>query len=301
VKITACTETRHVYCLPNMSTICRRKWFLRVSATLIATSISLSQSTKPPQKPDPASASGKELFASSCAACHGLDGKGSERAPNIADGANVRQMSHTQIADIIRNGSPGGGMPAFHTLSSAQIEALIHHLEMLSGANKPAQLRGDPAVGKTLFTGKAGCSRCHMVLGQGGFIASNLSEYGKDHSGEQIRDAIINSGGSASRSAKTATIRLRNGDKYAGRVRNEDNFSIQLQDTDGAFHLLSRSDVMNLEYDPKPVMPSDYATTLSPNELDDLESYLINVAGHPLKKDHKSNAADCFPWCDSED
>jgi cytochrome c oxidase cbb3-type subunit 3 len=284
-----------------MSTICRRKWFLRVSATLIATSISLSQSTKPPQKPDPASASGKELFASSCAACHGLDGKGSERAPNIADGANVRQMSHTQIADIIRNGSPGGGMPAFHTLSSAQIEALIHHLEMLSGANKPAQLRGDPAVGKTLFTGKAGCSRCHMVLGQGGFIASNLSEYGKDHSGEQIRDAIINSGGSASRSAKTATIRLRNGDKYAGRVRNEDNFSIQLQDTDGAFHLLSRSDVMNLEYDPKPVMPSDYATTLSPNELDDLESYLINAAGHPLKKDHKSKAADCFPWCDSED
>ena len=284
-----------------MSTICRRKWFLRVSATLIATSISLSQSTKPPQKPDPASASGKELFASSCAACHGLDGKGSERAPNIADGANVRQMSHTQIADIIRNGSPGGGMPAFHTLSSAQIEALIHHLEMLSGANKPAQLRGDPAVGKALFTGKAGCSRCHMVLGQGGFIASNLSEYGKDHSGEQIRDAIINSGGSASRSAKTATIRLRNGDKYAGRVRNEDNFSIQLQDTDGAFHLLSRSDVMNLEYDPKPVMPSDYATTLSPNELDDLESYLINAAGHPLKKDHKSNAADCFPWCDSED
>jgi putative heme-binding domain-containing protein len=272
-----------------------------VSASLIATSISLSQSTKPPQKPDPASASGKELFASGCAACHGLDGKGSERAPNIADGANVRQMSHTQIADIIRNGSPGAGMPAFHTLSSAQIEALIHHLEMLSGANKPAQLRGDPAVGKTLFTGKAGCSRCHMVLGQGGFIASDLSEYGKDHSGEQIRDAILNSGGSASRSAKTATIRLRNGDKYAGRVRNEDNFSIQLQDTDGAFHLLSRSDVMNFEYDPKPVMPSDYAMTLSPNELDDLESYLINVAGHPLKKDHKLNAADCFPWCDSED
>lgn len=287
--------------LPKMSTLCRRKWFLRVSATLIATSMSLSQSTMPPQKSAPASAGAKELFASSCAACHGLDGKGSERAPNIADNSNVRRMSHTQIAGIIRSGIPGSGMPAFHTFSAAQIEALIHHLEMLGGANKPAPLPGDPAAGKTLFTGKAGCSRCHMVLGQGGFMASNLSEYGRGHSGEQIRNAILNSGGSGGRSAKTATITLRDGDKYAGRVRNEDNFSIQLQDTDGVFHLLSRSDVTNFEYDPKPVMPSDYATTLSPKELDDLESYLINVAGHPLKKDRKSNAADCFPWCEAED
>lgn len=281
-----------------MLSIYRKRWFQGLSAAFIATSGLLSQSMKPQQESKPASGSGKRLFASSCAACHGLDGKGSERAPNIADGANVRRMSHTQIMGIIQNGIPGTGMPAFHTLSAAQVDALIEHLRTLGGASQPVQLPGDPAAGRALFTGKAGCSGCHMVMGEGGFIASNLSGYGKGHSVEQIRTAISNPDGSKSRSVRTATITLRNGEQYAGRVRNEDNFSIQLQDINGAFHLLSRSDVASFEYDAKSMMPSDYASRLSPKELDDVESYLIDVAERQSKsRAHNANNEDCSPSC----
>jgi cytochrome c oxidase cbb3-type subunit 3 len=282
-----------------MLSIYRKRWLLGLAAAFVATSVSLSQSMKPQQESKAASGgSGKRLFASSCAACHGLDGKGSERAPNIADGANVRRMSPTRIMGIIQNGIPGTGMPAFHTFSAAQIEALIQHLRTLGGASKPLQLPGDPAAGRKLFAGKAGCSGCHMVLGEGGFIASNLSDYGRDHSIEQIRTAILNPDGSKGRSVRTATITLRNGEQYAGRVRNEDNFSIQLQDVNGAFHLFPRSDVTSFEYDAKSMMPSDYASRLSPKELDDVESYLIDVADHqPKSGAHKANDGDCSPSC----
>lgn len=275
----------------------RNTWFLTV--LLIATS---SQATRAQQKSDPASAATKELFASSCAACHGLDGKGSERAPNIADGANVRRMTHAQIFGIIQNGLPGTGMPAFHTLSAAQVDALVDHLRTLGGANTPVQLPGDPVVGKTLFTGKAGCSQCHMVSGEGGFIASNLSDYGRGHSAEQIKSAIVNPGSSPGGSIRPATVTLRSGEKYTGRVRNEDNFSIQLQDKSGAFHLLSRSEVAKVEYDSRSLMPSDYGSSLTAKELDDLESFLISAAENSQKaRSDRAKDEDCSPSCDPDD
>ena len=41
--------------------------------------------------------------------------------------------------------------------------------------DKPSICPAIASRGETLFFGKAGCSGCHMVAGQGGFIASDLS------------------------------------------------------------------------------------------------------------------------------
>ena len=54
----------------------------------------------------------------------------------------------------------------------------------------------------------------------------------------------------------TATIR--GGEKVVGRIRNEDNFSLQLQTLDGTFHFVIKSDLEGLEYNSQPLMPSDY-------------------------------------------
>jgi hypothetical protein len=63
-----------------------------------------------------------------------------------------------------------------------------------------------------------------------------------------------------------------------GIARNEDNFSLQLQTKDGAFHFLEKSSLRALEHRPEPVMPSDYATRLSAQEINDLISYLMSEA-----------------------
>lgn len=266
----------------------------------LATAVGAAQTAKPDQKSNAASSNGKQIFASNCAACHGLDGKGSERAPNIADGAEVRAMSRAQVFRIIQNGIPSTGMPGSHTLSSVQIDALVTHLRSLGSAKIAIQqLPGNPEVGKTLFNEKAECSHCHMLAGKGGFIASDLSEYGRIHSAEEIRSAIAGTVDSRSGPVRAATVTLRSGETYVGRVRNEDNFSIQMQTLDGAFHLLSRRDVASFEYDPKPMMPSDYKSTLTSKEIDDLVSYLMSAAGGAEKKHSaKHGEEDCSPDCD---
>jgi|ERR1022692_2702675 putative heme-binding domain-containing protein len=226
----------------------------------------------------PPSTRGKQTFTSTCASCHGLDGRGGERAPNIADRANVQRLSDAQISHIIENGIPGTGMPAFHSLEISDVKAVVTYLRTLQGARKAVKLPGDPLRGETVVFGKAGCSGCHMVAGQGGFIASDLSTYAQTHAAEQIRIAITSPTPSPERQARLVTATTRGGEKYVGRVRNEDNFSLQLQALDGTFHLALKSDIERLEYNSQTLMPSDYSSTLSPDELNDVVAYLMRVA-----------------------
>lgn len=223
--------------------------------------------------------SGKQTFASTCANCHGLDGRGGERAPNIAERPRVQQLSDSQLFKIVENGIPGSGMPAFHSLDSSNIKAVVTYLRTLQGTGKRAKLPGDPAHGETVFLGKAGCSGCHMVAGKGGFIASDLSAYARTRTVEQIRSEITSPTPSSDHRARMATATLRSGEKYTGRVRNEDNFSVQLQTLDGIFHFLGKSELEGLEYSSQPLMPSDFGSTLSPGELNDVVSYLVSLAG----------------------
>jgi cytochrome c oxidase cbb3-type subunit 3 len=221
---------------------------------------------------------GKQTFASTCASCHGLDGRGGERAPNIADSAKAQRFSDAQIAHVIENGIPGTGMPAFHSLESTKIKAVVTYLRTLQGTKKPVKLPGDPERGQTIFLGKAGCSNCHMAAGQGGFIASDLSGYARTHNLDEIRSAIVSPDPSGDRQARLVTAILRGGEKYVGRIRNEDNFSLQLQTMDGTFQLIAKSNLDGLEYNSQTLMPPDYASTLRRDELNDVVSYLMRVA-----------------------
>lgn len=240
--------------------------------------VASSQQTPRPQNFNAASTRGEKTFASSCAGCHGLDGRGGERAPNIADSSRVQRLSDAQIAHVVENGIPGTGMPAFHSLASSDVKAVVTYLRTLHGTKKALNLPGDGKRGETIFFAKAGCSGCHMVLGKGGFIASDLSGYGRAHAVEQTRSAIINPPPGSDQQARMVTATTRAGEKYVGRIRNEDNFSLQLQTWDGAFRFLSKSDIEKSEYSSQGLMPTDYASTLSSDELNDLVNYLLSVA-----------------------
>lgn len=225
----------------------------------------------------PAPGNGEKVFATSCAGCHGLDGRGGDRAPSIAVG-RVQRLSDPQVFGIIQHGITGTAMPSFHSLTDSDIHSVVAYLRTLQGAKKTVSLPGDPQLGKTLFFGKAGCSSCHMTAGQGGFIASDLSGYARTHSVEEARSTITSPDPNGDRLLRVATVTTRNGDKYMGRIRNEDNFSLQLQDLDGSFHFLTKSDLQSVEYSSQPMMPANYGSTLSSSELNDVISYLIHVA-----------------------
>jgi len=229
-------------------------------------------------KSSSSSATGQQIFASACASCHGLDGRGGERAPNIAQAVAVQRLSDQELTRIVTEGVSGTGMPAFHSLGSVGISAVVKYLRVLQGRGAPSVVPGVATRGQTLFFGRAGCSSCHMVGGQGGFLASDLSGYGKSHNLDEIRQAIVKPGGDSAQHAKNAVVTTQDGSRLEGIVRNEDNFSIQLQSKDGTYHFIDKAETKNVEYDPTPVMPTNYDTTLSRDDMNDIVSYLVTTA-----------------------
>jgi cytochrome c oxidase cbb3-type subunit III len=219
---------------------------------------------------------GRQTFEAICAGCHGLDAKGGERGPDIATRQQIVQLSDEKLMEILRGGRPAAGMPPFEYLGSAKLKEVLDYLRTLQGKGSAASVTGNPVNGKSLFFGTARCSECHMVQGAGGFLGRDLSNYGATLSAEEILANIVKP--SDSKFNKTASIAMSDGQKFSGIIRNEDNFSIQLQSLDGGFHFLNRSAVAHLEYLPDPVMPTDYKSRLKPSELDDLVSYLITAA-----------------------
>lgn len=72
---------------------------------------------------------GADVFAGTCAACHGPDGKGMDMvAPNIAE------MTPAMVDMVLRHGKKGaiGAMPAFNNLTEAQHKALDAYVASLS-------------------------------------------------------------------------------------------------------------------------------------------------------------------------
>lgn len=72
---------------------------------------------------------GADVFAGTCAACHGPDGKGMDMvAPNIAE------FNPTLVANVLKHGKKGsiGQMPAFNNLTEVQVKALGAYVTGLS-------------------------------------------------------------------------------------------------------------------------------------------------------------------------
>jgi len=231
----------------------------------------------PTDAPAQENISGQAIFAANCSACHGSDGRGGERAPNIATRREVVSRADADLIRAVQNGVSGTAMPAFGYMGAPKINAVVQYLRSLQGIGVAVKAPGDSHLGENLFYGKAGCSKCHMVNGRGGFISSDLSGYGFGRSVEGVRSAILNPDRSMDRRSEAVTIVAEDQQRFTGLIRNEDNFSLILQTEDGSFHRFSKEKIMRVEYSGHSLMPNDYENKLSSKEIDDLVSYLLKT------------------------
>src|SRR5260370_39457520 len=67
-------------------------------------------------QPDRSIADGRQVFENRCAACHGIDGRGGERAPDIATSAKKQPRRDAGIGPIIKKGNSSRGGAALSTL-----------------------------------------------------------------------------------------------------------------------------------------------------------------------------------------
>jgi len=217
----------------------------------------------------------EQTYENVCAVCHGLDARGSERGPDIASRPEVVQKSDADLAQILSNGRTAAGMPSFSALGAAKISALVTYLRILEGRGKSLVLPGDPEKGKALFFGKAKCSECHTLAGQGGFFASDLTTYSGKLGANDLRAKILNPDADLDPRRGLVRVGLPNGTELTGAIRNESNFSIQLQTSDGTFHLLKKSELRSQTYLGASGMPRDYQSILTPAELNDVISFVL--------------------------
>ncbi|HEY5055530.1 MAG TPA: PQQ-binding-like beta-propeller repeat protein [Acidobacteriaceae bacterium] len=83
----------------------------------------------------------EQQFATTCAGCHGLDGKGAAKGPDIATLPKIAALSDAELERIIHDGVTGKGMPSMAVLGDARIDELVLYLRMLQ-----RQARTAPAV-----------------------------------------------------------------------------------------------------------------------------------------------------------
>jgi cytochrome c oxidase cbb3-type subunit III len=262
-----------------MSPVARKAGLLAVALATVFTARLLypqraGLSTRPSNHA--ANTLGRQIFSSNCAGCHGLDGKGTERAPNIATTVRVQKLSQEELQHIVSEGVPGTGMPSFRGLGANAVAAVAGYVRMMQNKGANAPLPGDPKRGEILFFGKGECSNCHMASGRGGFIAPDLTSYAQTHAAQQIKSAITNPAERGPAKGLVTAI-ANNGERYEGVIRNEDNFSLQLQALTGEFYFLSKADLKSIDRSQVSLMPADYASRLKGSELDDIVSYLLSL------------------------
>lgn len=264
-----------------------RNWFAGMmvcSFLIMFQGIAVYGQDKPNSGPD--LNQGAQLFQSNCAYCHGADGSGG-RGPAIATLPKVVAMSNQDLESIVHKGEPDQGMPGFPDLGEQGTTAVVQYLRTLQGVTAngaPAKLTGDPDAGRQIFYGNGQCSTCHMIRGQGGFMARELTSYANNRTPSEIMRAIVNPDSQLEPTSRVANVRTRDGKSLKGVVRAEDNLNIALQTEDGRYHFLARSSLAAVNYTDHSLMPSDYGTRLTPSGLDDLVAFLIVTAKHAPKE-----------------
>lgn len=235
----------------------------------------LSDSNHPSIGNPQAIAAGTKLFMGSCAGCHGPDGGGGARGPNLVRRSLWHPLSDDAIFQVIRKGVPGTDMPPTK-LTDDQTWNLVAFIHALTGPASTNPIPGDAAAGKTIYwSGKAGCSNCHAIRGQGGRTGPDLSNVGGSRPLAVIRESVVEPAKDLSYLGnEAATVVLKNGQTLRGVAKNRSNYSLQLIDAKGILHLLQMNDVKQLTLSASTPMPLDYATRLSKEELRDLLAYL---------------------------
>ena len=233
--------------------------------------------------PSGASQPGAELFATTCRVCHGEAGIG-----GVGPALRGTKFTRPYVRRAMAEGRPGSMMPEFtKTFTAAQMNDVASYVASLQTASgsAPGGLRGDPSAGEVVFftRGARSCYVCHSVGGKGGNVGPELTPKVAALSPREIfQRIIVVPHRSTDPAYATSRLTTRVGLMLTGIKAGETADAIRFYDTSSLppiLRTIPKKDVVDIEAHAKSVMPSDYASRLTLQQLLDIVSFLKSTAG----------------------
>jgi cytochrome c oxidase cbb3-type subunit III len=232
----------------------------------------------PAQGERPDAVAGKKLFERHCAVCHGIEGRGGGRGPNLNRVHLEHAPDDTALKSLIEEGIPPE-MPGAWYMSERDVKNVLAYVRSLRSI--PAEpVPGNAARGERVYA-KGGCANCHIVAGEGTGFGPELTEVGARRSAEYLLECLIKPSANLPEGFLWVAATAASGETVRGIRVNEDTFSIQIKDSSGGFHSLRKQGLKELrKLRGETPMPS-YEKSLNAAELQDLVAYLASLRGKP--------------------
>ena len=224
-------------------------------------------------------ASGQQLYLGVCSGCHGPTAEGG-RGPSLLTGRNIRRASNEELFSMIKNGIPGTDMPP-SPLPDDQVWQMTAFVRNLTAPAYMQSTKGDADAGKMIYYGKGGCTRCHMIRGEGGYLGPDLTNIGLTANMTSLREALLEPNKRFTEGFRPVIVTTRAGEEIRGVAKNNSNYSIQVLDNSGKLHLLDKNDVKEANFRDNTWMPANYGERLSEKEQEDLLAFLAKQAIRP--------------------
>lgn len=242
---------------------------------LLILALTVSLAAQMPTAPAAVEAGG-QLYMGSCSGCHGKTGEGSQ-GPSLLSGRASR-LGDRVLFGVIRNGLPGTSMPDF-PLAPEKVWQIAAFVRSLTAPAVSARVGGDAGRGRTFFFGEGKCSRCHMIMGEGGYPGPDLSNIGAERTAHQLRESIAKPSARIAEGYRGATASFRDGRVVRGVAKNFNNYSVQIVDGGGRMHLLQRSELASLELMEESMMPA----VANADTVTDLVAFLARQTTRPYE------------------
>jgi cytochrome c oxidase cbb3-type subunit 3 len=219
---------------------------------------------------------GAQIFATQCTTCHGTSG---DQIPgvNFRAGTFKRVVSDNDLRATITNGVPGTAMQPF-AFGASELTGIVSYLRNMSSFDARGLMVGDAARGKTLFAGAGNCASCHAVNGKGPRVAPDLGDIGTLRTAELLHRTLLDPADSMLPANRPVHAITKDGKAINGRRLNEDTYTVQLIDEQERLVSLTKADLREFTVLKTTPMPS-YKDKFNPQELADLEAYLLSLKG----------------------
>ena len=228
---------------------------------------------------------GGKAFATYCAGCHGVAGKGGPGAPDLIRSVLVLDDEKgILIAPVLREGRPDKGMPKL-PLTEAQISDLVAwlHVRTYAAGHRGTYtygnvVTGNAQKGEAYFNGAGKCSTCHSATRDLAGIAKKYDPFSLQSRWLQPRGRSRGASSSSAKTPITVKVTLPSGEAVSGTLDRIDDFTVSLRDSSGQFHSFNRNgDTPKVEVTDPLKAHNDLLPQYTDADIHNITAYLVTL------------------------